>query len=337
MMNWDLAGHEWAVAQLQQHLLSHEVRHVYLFTGLPNIGRRTLALRLIQALNCPYPPHPGEPCRACRTCEQIEHLQYPDLEIVQAEGNSRDIKIDQIRALQHRLVLAPFSSAFRVALLLNFQDANLNAQNALLKTLEEAPERAILILTADTPEALLPTIVSRCEVMRLRPLGIEDAVQYLSTLPGMEPAQAHYLAHLSGGRIGYARFLFENPGEQDRLEAIAEQMLTLLVANRRMRFVYAEQLTREWGKSRDALAQAMQVWLSLWRDLLICAAGAEVPITNLKFEARLRNLAGLIEVSTAQQVVASIESSFSSLEGNANPRLLAEVLFLEMPRFQPVG
>jgi DNA polymerase III subunit delta' len=331
-MNWDLAGHEWAVALLQQHLINQQVRHAYLFTGPPSIGRRTLAIRFTQAICCPQPLQPGEPCQVCRTCLQIERQEYPDLDIVQAEGGSRNIKVDQIRNLQHKVSLAPYASKFRIALLVNFQDANPNAQNALLKTLEEAPEKVILLLTADTPEALLPTIVSRCEIMRLRPLSLEAATRSLSSLDKMDPGQAKTLAHLSGGRIGYARFLHENPGELEKREAMVEQLFALLPASRRERFSYAEQLTRDWGKSRENLSQVIQVWLSIWRDVLLCSSSAEVPLTNLVHEPQLRKLGAQIDVDLARSVLAVIESGLEKIEMNANPRLLAEVLFLEMPR-----
>ena len=85
LINWGLLGHEWAVNLLKQHVIFESQRHAYLFTGPESIGRRTLALRFAQALNCPSPVAPGDPCRICRTCTQIDAMLYPDLAIVQAE------------------------------------------------------------------------------------------------------------------------------------------------------------------------------------------------------------------------------------------------------------
>ena len=100
-------------------------------------------------------------------------MQHIDLSVVQAEREGGILKVEQVRELQQTLSLMPYEAAYRVALLLRFQEANANAQNALLKTLEEAPARVVLLLTADSPESLLPTIASRCEVLRLRPLAVE--------------------------------------------------------------------------------------------------------------------------------------------------------------------
>jgi len=335
-MNWNLVGHTWAIQLLKEQLIHTQVRQAYLFTGLPGIGRRSLALAFAQAISCPTPVQPAEPCGVCRTCQLIERQQHPDLDIIKAEAGNRDIKVDQIRALQHRLSLAPYESKFRIGILLNFQDANQNAQNALLKTLEEAPDKVILLLTADSPEALLPTIVSRCEVMRLRPLPLEEAIRYLRSLPDMDLVKARNLAHLTGGRVGYARYLLDNPAELEKQDGMISQLLELLPASQRQRFGYAEQLTREWGKSRDNLTQAIQVWLSVWRDILMCASGSEASLVNLEREAELRKLAVSAGRQNAQRVVTALEDGLKKIEANANARLLAEVLLMQMPRLVQV-
>ncbi len=167
--NWNLLGNEWAVEMLRQHVARRAVRHAYLFAGAPGLGRRTLALRFAQALNCTQPLQPGIPCGECRDCKQIEAMQHPDLTVIQADTEGGTLKVDQVREARRSLTLKPYQSKYRVALFLRFQEANDNAANALLKTLEEAPSYAVLILTADQAEGLLPTISSRCEVLRLRP------------------------------------------------------------------------------------------------------------------------------------------------------------------------
>src|SRR5215216_5027323 len=201
--NWNLVGHEWAVDMLKKHVIHGTTRHAYLFAGPPGLGRRTLELRFAQVLNCQTPVEPGIPCGECRNCRQIASMQHVDLTVTNADSEGGTIKVDQIREMRKTLTLKPYQSKFRVALFLRFQEANDSAANALLKTLEEAPSYAVLILTADNPEQLLPTIVSRCEVLRLRPLKIEEVQKELENR-GMKIGQAKLIAHISGGRFGYA-------------------------------------------------------------------------------------------------------------------------------------
>lgn len=329
--SWDILGHEWAARLLAQHIGQGEARHAYLFSGPPGVGRRALALRFVQALICPQPPAPGQPCRECRSCQQIERQQHPDLSIVQSEQEGMMLKVDQVRELQRGIVLAPFQSRYRVALLLRFQEANPNAQNALLKTLEEAPERAILLLTADTPESLLPTIASRCEVLRLRPLPVDRLAEALHERWGQEPGQAARLAHLAGGRVGFARRMLADPALLERRQAWLEDLQTLLKAPLRQRFSYADKVSRTREKAA-LLPELYRTWLSYWRDTLLAAAGAESPLTNLAQEAEIRRLAEQVGFAEARARTAALEQALSQLSANVNARLLTEVILMDWPR-----
>jgi DNA polymerase-3 subunit delta' len=326
-MNWDMLGHEWAVGLLKEHVARGGLRHAYLFTGPQGIGRRTLALRMAQALNCLQPPEPGEPCRNCRVCKQIARMEHPDLAVEQAEQAGGILKVDQIRDLQRSLSLAPYDARYRVALLMRFEEANPNAANALLKTLEEPPPQVILILTADSPESLLPTIVSRCEVVRLRPLPLELVRQGLQDRWELSVEEADLLAHISGGRPGYALRLHVEPESMAQRIAWLNDHQQMLSANRVQRFAYAETLS----KDKDALRSALLVWISLWRDVLLCAAGSNSPFANLDRAEEIGSMADHFGLDAAHQTIARLEHTLDLLDRNANTRLAAEVMLLDLP------
>jgi DNA polymerase-3 subunit delta' len=327
-MNWEMLGHEWAVKLLKEHITRNSPRHAYLFTGPYGVGRRTLALRFAQALNCPRPVSPGVPCRTCRTCKLIDQMQYPDLSVVQADQVGGTLKVDQVRELQHSLALAPYEGRYRVALLLRFEEANLNAANALLKTLEEPPSQVVLVLTAESAERLLPTIVSRCEVLRLRPLPLTIVQQGLQSIWGLPDDQARLLAHISGGRPGYALQLHNSPDLLVQRQTWLDDQTRLLSASRVDRFAYAETL----AKDKETLRSALRVWLSYWRDVLLRTGGASGSIANLDREKEIEGVVTHLSLEQAQQVVASLERTLDVLEGNVNVRLATEVLFLDLPR-----
>jgi DNA polymerase-3 subunit delta' len=324
--NWNMLGHEWAVDMLRQHAARGEVRHAYLFCGPPGLGRRTLALRLAQALNCTKPIAAGIPCGTCRDCKQIEAMQHPDMNVIQADSEGGTLKVDQVREVQHSLSLKPYQAKYRVALFLRFQEANDNAANALLKTLEEAPAHAILLLTADNPEQLLPTIVSRCEILRLRALPI-SAIEADLLERGVDEERARLLAHISGGRPGYARKLIDDITLLEKREERLNDLQTLLPAPRVEKFSYADKLS----KDKDAMRQTILIWLSYWRDVMLRVAQAETPLVNIDRNMEIEFLAGRLDLSTARRVVGDLESVLEKMERNVNSRLLAEVLLLDWP------
>jgi len=326
-MNWDMLGHQWAIGLLREHVSRNGLRHAYLITGPQGVGRRTLALRLSQAINCLQPPGPGELCGTCRACTLIGRMQHPDLAVVQAAQTGGTLKVDQIRELQSSLSLTPYEARYRVAILLRFEEAHVSAQNAFLKTLEEPPSRVILLVTAESPERLLPTVVSRCEVIRLRPLSVEEVSQGLQERWGLPSAQAQLLAHLSGGRPGYALRLHQFPEMLEARHLRLEDHKRLLTWNRAQRLEYAEKL----AKDKEGLLDTLQTWLSLWRDVFMRAAGSAAPLVNLDRADEIARLAAGVGLGTANHVVAAIQRTSDLLDHNVNPRLATEVLMLDLP------
>jgi DNA polymerase-3 subunit delta' len=312
---------------LKKHIVNGTVRHAYLFAGPPGLGRRTLALRFAQAMNCQTPVAPGVPCEQCRDCRQIAAMQHADLTVVQAEAEGGTLKVDQVREARRTLTLKPYQAKYRVALFLRFQEANDNAANALLKTLEEAPSYAVLILTADNPEQLLPTIVSRCEVLRLRPLNVEQ-VQREFEMRGLETERAKLIAHISGGRFGYALRLIGNASLLENREERLNELQGLMSASRVEKFAYADQIS----KNKESMRQTILIWLSYWRDVMLRSAQAKAPLVNVDRNVEIEDLAGRLDLSTARTIVSGLEDVLEKMEKNVNARLLAEVLLLDLPK-----
>ena len=330
-MEWQIHGHEWAVNLLKTHASTDKHRHAYLFVGPEGVGRRTLALKFAQALVCPNPPAPGQFCGTCRDCRQLESMTHPDLSLLLPEEGHKDILIDQVRGLQHSLALAPYAASLRIALLLDFQRATNQAMNALLKTLEEPQDKVILLLTANTLESLLPTIVSRCEVIRLRPASIASTRVFLQSKKGLSSEQANLLAHLSGGRVGAAIHMADDPATLSRRRENLMAFLELLPAPRYQRFRLAEKLAKPYDKARENVGEVLPLWLSFWRDVLIRVSGADLPLVNLDLEQQIDQIAAELDASQARQLVVTHEKAIQELDLYANPRLLVETLMLQWP------
>lgn len=253
-------------------------------------------------------------------------MKHADLSVVESESEGGILKVDQIREARKLLTLKPFQSKYRVALFLRFQEANDNAANALLKTLEEAPSYAVLILTADNAEQLLPTIVSRCEVLRLRPLSVEEVQRELENR-GLENSRAKLIAHISGGRMGYAIRLTENDSLLEQRDERLNDLLSLLPASRVEKFSYADKL----AKDKDAMRQTILFWLSYWRDVMLRTAQAETPLVNVDHNLEIEDIASRMDLPASRRIVSGLEGTLEKMDRNVNSRMLAEVLLMDLP------
>lgn len=318
----EIVGHETAVQQLRHAALAGQPAHAYLFTGPPAIGKRSLAAAFARTLNCT-----GEnpPCDACRACRLIASGRHPDVRTVEADNDR--IKIDQIRDLQQDAALAPVEARWRVFLLPNIERATREAANSLLKTLEEPPAHVVLLLTAVDADALLPTVVSRCRVIPLRPLPTNQVQAALEDRWNVDAEQAALLARLSGGRIGWAVAALEDSAILERRQAEIDVLTAVADAGRVSRLDIAYRLSRDENHLGDTLA----LWLSWWRDLMLVKTGTADAVTNADHLRTLQRQAAGYDLQQIADTVHAIQQAIRQIDANVNKRLALEVLLLNVP------
>jgi DNA polymerase-3 subunit delta' len=318
-----VVGHDWAASLLLRSIEQGHVAHAYLFTGLEHIGKSTLARALAQALNC---TDPAPPCGQCRACKLIAAGKFPGLHWVAPEGNT--LKIDQVRALQHDLALAPMEGRYRVAIMDGMDRATPEASNALLKTLEEPPAHVVVVLIAPEAESLLPTIVSRCQPIALRPLSVDAVRAALIERWNVDREHAELLAHLSGGRLGWAVTAAQDESVLARRAQSLDDLLRLMGLGRVERFAYAEELAADSLAARETL----RLWQTWWRDVMLLASGSDAVLTHSDRQAALRDCASRFGVDRARTAASDLAQTLWYLDHSANARLALEVLMLDLPK-----
>lgn len=312
----DIVGHDWAVRHLQAGIASGQLAQSHLFVGPPRIGKSTLARALAAELL-------GD---SARTRSLVLQGKHPDLLWLEPQG-SGSIKVEALREVLRALTLSPIEGRYRVAVIQDAHQMTDSSQNALLKTLEEPNPTTVIILVAPSAETLLPTIVSRCQVLSLRPVPTETIEQALLARSA-EPRQAHLIARLSRGRVGWALGVLSDTdvlaSRQQRLDALRE----LLGANRTRRLAYAEKLARA---EADDLRDTLLTWALFWRDAARFAGGAKGEPINLDAADWLTDLAQRLPLSTILATVRATTQTLRRIDANVNARLALDVLLLRLP------
>lgn len=331
----DVVGQPRALEILQGALARGQVHHAYLFGGPEGAGKEQAALRFMQALNCET--RPGDGCGTCGECTRIATHGHPDMTWVMPEVDliarklagrtdfespSREVKIAQIRKLMERLALKPLSARRKVAVILRADRMNTAAQNALLKTLEEPPPDTTLILVSAAPDALLPTIRSRCLRVPFVPLSLELVAEQVSKARKLPLEQARLVARLAQGSIARALEL-----DADRLAERAtlfRDVGGLRGDDARPALGLAEKLG-ERAEAEWALSM-LELWL---RDQLVLATGGErASIANADLGGELEQAAKDASPTRILGRIDAVHRAAANLERNGSPRLQLERLFL---------
>lgn len=325
--HWPVYGHDWAVEHLQKALTNGRVRHAYLIVGTESVGKETLARAFAMALNCTHDHEAARPCGSCRSCKLIASGNHPDLVYSELDPVTGTLKIEEVRSVAQRLALKPYEARYRIAIFRDFDHARPQTQDALLKTLEEPPPQALLIVLAPSTESLLPTITSRSQVIHLRPVSVEFIREALIQHRSAPPDQADLLARLSGGRIGWAIRAMEDPAILEQRTAALDLLEQILSVNRAKRFDIAEDLS----KDKLALFPLLELWQTYWRDVLLLSQDSSQQPANNDRKGALDQLARTLTSNEALVALKATRSMLQNLSLNLNLRLALEVMFLDYP------
>jgi DNA polymerase-3 subunit delta' len=332
-----VTGQERITSLLARALAAGTLPHALLLTGPPGVGKATLALQLAQAINC---TGPDAPCGECLSCRRIAEGKHPDVRTIalnprldlEAMADPRDkISTDAIKDLQYAAALPPFMGRKKVFIVDGAEYMTGEASNRLLKTLEEPLPQVMWLLVSPEPRRLLPTILSRCQRLDLRPVPAPALERWLIEEHKLDAATAALYARISGGCPGWALNVIADDTLLDKRAVALEKFFEMLSNRLDLRFNYAEELGRTAERDKPSAQAQLRLWAGLFRDVLMLQYGVRDALTNLDQEAALTRLAGLLTPAQARDAVRRIEETAWAIERNASARLAYEVLMLGLP------
>lgn len=334
---WTVWGQRPAMSNLRD-AVQRGPGHAYIFSGPRQSGRRLAALEFARALCCPNLTADGVPCRSCAVCGRIDRGVFPDVTLFDLQTQAaRDkdksknltLTIATVREVSAAVAYRPAEAAWRVVIVDDIESMQETAQEAFLKTLEEPPPYVVLILLTTGIDALLPTILSRCQV-----IGFGNAAPgtIRSTLEaaGEVPDRAARIAGTAQGSMGWAFDAATDRALVDAREEEAREALAFVQGSGYERMVRAVLLADEFSRTRETVFDRLRLYQGVWRSALYIAQGVDSP-SGITLPAPLpESLTGQSTVDLVR-AIRSVDTCLANLEANVRPRLALESMVLAWP------
>lgn len=326
----DILGHSVPIKWLRQAIQTDHVAHAYLFVGEEAIGKKLTAVRMAQAMNCDnaHASSDIDSCGSCRSCRQTENETHPDVLFIrpdQGQGQNPQIKIERVREIEHHVIYRPLIGLRKICIIDEADRMTVGAANALLKTLEEPPDHCLFLLTTSRPSSLLPTITSRCLIVRFSPLSPAQVKAFLMNQKNLQESEAQFISVLTSGRVGEAV-------QFDLEEAIARKETFLpLLSGHALRSIPELLDTAETLSKSGQAKEALSWFFYLVRDLiLVTLHGSPTYVLEQKDIQTLQTLATRTSTSALLNLLDELQALEQGFYRNLNVQLGFERFLLHL-------
>lgn len=321
----DIIGHEDIVKHFKSSIELGKISHAYILNGEKGSGKKTLAAVVAKSLQCESGE--ADPCGTCKSCLQAESGNQPDIIWVTHE-KPNVISVDEIRTqILNDIELKPYSSRYKIYIVPDAQLMNTQAQNAILKTLEEPPEYAIIMLLTNNVDKFLPTIISRCIVLNFRPVEPLHMVDYLVNQIGIDREKARFCTDFAQGNLGKAVRLAISPDYNE----IKEDSLRLLRRIQDMDMDEIIQAVRDMGKYKLDITDYIDIMTMWFRDLLMVKISNSPNKLIFKDEfSVMKKQASHVSYEGLEEILQALDKLKIRLEANVNFDIAMELMLLTM-------
>ena len=319
----DIVGQEQLKEHLQNAIAMNKVSHAYIINGERNAGKEFIARVFAMALQCEKKE--AEPCGECHSCKQALSNNQPDIIYISHE-KPNTIGVEDIRAqINNDIVIKPYSSPRKIYIVNEGEKMTPQAQNALLKTLEEPPEYAVIVILTTNVEALLPTVLSRCVVLNMKPVSDALVKKYLMEQLGVPDYKANICVAFARGNIGKAKLL----ASSEEFEKVKDEAISLVKNINDMEIHEIVKAIKKISEYKFDVNDYLDILMAWYRDVLFFKATKDV--NSLVFKEEIQQIMRVSDRSTyegIETIVNALQSAKKRLEANVNFDLTMELLLL---------
>lgn len=318
-------GHSGAKAHLQAALRSGQISHAYLIEGACGAGKRTISNAFIKALLCERGGE--ESCGCCASCRSFDHDNHPDVKRIRAAQDRKSVSVRQIREeLVQDISIRPYNSRYKIYVIEGADGLTPEAQNAMLKTLEEPPSYGLILLLAESAAAFLPTVLSRCVRIPLQPLDDSLVLQGLQR-HGISGERARIAASFAQGSIGQALRLCSDETFEQARQALF-QFLGQVPQLSPLEVLRGTSLWDQYKSEQDALFSLMLIW---YRDILVYQETQDpAQLLCTDQQETIRRLASCYTHRKLIQITDTVLDIHKKLGANANRDLALDCLLMQL-------
>ena len=319
----DVVVHKDIIAYIQNAVTSDNVSHAYIMNGERGTGKKLLAKLFAMTLQCEKKG--SDPCNTCHSCKQAESDNHPDIIYVTHE-KPNTIQVDDIRnQINNTIDIRPYQGPYKIYIIAHAELMTVQAQNALLKTLEEPPEYAVIMLLTENAESLLPTIKSRCVMLKLR--NIKDTLirKYLMEVLKVPDYKADMCTAFAQGNLGRAITL----ANSDKFNELKDDVIQLLKYIHEMEISEIIAAVNSASKYKLDIEDFLNIIMAWYRDVLMYKATKDLDRLIFKDQIQfIKNQARVSSYEGIELILDSLEKAKARIKANVNLELTLELLFL---------